>query len=281
MLEYIMDGAPSRRFVQGRSDPADDYRRRSSQHQDYDSTQDNPTATAVAASSATSKQSNTRENEASNPDEGAKGKTGGSSTSSSAAPRIRRRNRMITSCLECRRRKLRCDRLHPCSNCAKLKRDCVYLAPALDSRSKKKLADLKEKMGSLEKVLEQDVAGKGVWVRAGEGGGDKGKERQRERERERAGDKEYGSYEGGVVGAGREGYEDEPVPEDEAFLEPTQMISQDAAYEDEADDDVSDLGFRFGKMRMTDRVGGYFRPRINEEVSMGQILPYMLPGAFY
>jgi len=30
-------------------------------------------------------------------------------------PRIRRRNRMITSCLECRRRKLKCDKSHPCT----------------------------------------------------------------------------------------------------------------------------------------------------------------------
>ena len=71
---------------------------------------------------------------------------------------------MITSCLECRRRKLKCDRLHPCSNCSKFKRDCLFLAPALDSASRMKLTELKEKMGSLERVLERDAAARQVQV---------------------------------------------------------------------------------------------------------------------
>jgi hypothetical protein len=172
-----------------------------------------------------------------------------------ASSRIRRRNRMITSCLECRRRKLKCDRSHPCTNCAKFKRDCIFLAPALDSKSKMKLTELKEKMGSLERFLEVDVAGKG------EGGSE-------------------GSHDssaaagGGAVGAGEEAIGrdrygvgvDAPIPEDEADLEPTQMAVQDAAYEGEADDDAYDLGFKLGKMRLTDRVGGLFRPKISDEV---------------
>src|SRR5271154_1200813 len=75
-------------------------------------------------------------------------------------PKIRRRNRMIASCLECRRRKLKCDKLHPCTNCSKYARDCMFLAPALDSVSQMKLTEIKEKMGSLERVLEHDVARK-------------------------------------------------------------------------------------------------------------------------
>src|ERR1700712_3915477 len=76
----------------------------------------------------------------------------------SATPKVRRRNRMIRSCLECRRRKLKCDKLHPCTNCNKFSRDCLFLAPALDSVSQQRLNEIKEKMGSLERVLEQDVA---------------------------------------------------------------------------------------------------------------------------
>src|SRR6266536_1372189 len=74
------------------------------------------------------------------------------------APRIRRRNRMITSCLECRRRKLKCNKSHPCTNCVKFTRDCVFLAPALDQASQLKLTEIKEKVGSLERLLERDVA---------------------------------------------------------------------------------------------------------------------------
>jgi hypothetical protein len=33
------------------------------------------------------------------------------------------------SCLECRRRKIRCDRAYPCSYCVKTKTNCAYPAP--------------------------------------------------------------------------------------------------------------------------------------------------------
>ena len=65
---------------------------------------------------------------------------------------------MITSCLECRRRKLKCNKSQPCTNCLKFSRDCVFLAPALDQASQLKLTEIKEKVGSLERLLERDVA---------------------------------------------------------------------------------------------------------------------------
>lgn len=255
------------------------------QNHDYDSTtkDSHPGSTATTSSSIFkhSKQSDLRGNEATTTRDDDAGKGKGKSNrknkvGTSAAPAapslIRRRNRMITSCLECRRRKLGCDRLHPCTNCAKFKRDCVFVAPALDSKSKKKLAELKDKMGSLEKVLEDDVVGRRVGIGLGRGRDvDWGEGKDAE---------EYRGHESGVAGpscgrgngmAGEGRYEGSAVPGDEAFLEPTEMAFQDAAYEDEADvdDDVLDLGFRFGKLRMTDRIGGLFRPRVNEEASRG------------
>ena len=158
-----------------------------------------------------------------------------------AVPRIRRRNRMITSCLECRRRKLKCDKQHPCTNCTKASRDCLFLAPALDSASQLKLTEIKEKMGSLERVLEQDVAKKGTKTGARRGATD----------------------------AHAEGEEIDfaPEPEDEKYLEPSALTVQDAVYDEDAvDDDLVDLGFAMGKMRLTDRVGGFFRPKMSEEV---------------
>lgn len=148
---------------------------------------------------------------------------------------------MITSCLECRRRKLKCDKLHPCTNCAKFARDCVFLAPALDSVSQLKIREIKEKMGSLERVLEQDVARKksppAQTKQAGLPGQDDSDEA-----------------------------DDLPVPEDERDLEPTPLAVVDAAYEDDADDDLLDLGIKMGKMRLTERIGGFFRPKMSEEV---------------
>ncbi|KAJ9318596.1 transcriptional regulator family: Fungal Specific TF [Paecilomyces variotii] len=160
--------------------------------------------------------------------------------------RIRRRNRLITSCLECRRRKLKCDRAHPCTNCSKARRDCLFLAPALDSDARLKLTEIKEKMGRLERSLEQDVAGKrsGADIAAKDDPAE------------------------AMFGAAEE-RANLPIPDDEKDLEPTPLAVLDAAYEDEADDDIYDLGFRVGKMRMTDRVGGYFRPRFADELSAG------------
>lgn len=158
-----------------------------------------------------------------------------------AAPRIRRRNRMITSCLECRRRKLKCDKSHPCTSCVKTARDCLFLAPSLDSASQLKITEIKEKMGSLERVLEQDVAKKGT---------------------------NSGSSPGrGIRDPDNEDIDFAPEPEDERDLETTPLALSDAAYDDDADDDLNDLGFMMGKLRVTDRIGGYFRPKMAEEVS--------------
>ncbi|KAI9795791.1 MAG: hypothetical protein M1833_006812 [Piccolia ochrophora] len=153
---------------------------------------------------------------------------------SSNPPRIRRRNRMITSCLECRRRKLKCNRGHPCNNCVKTARDCVFIAPALDSASQLKLTELKEKVGSLERLLEQDVA----WGPAAKHPTVKVEEEE----------------------------EDVSGPEDERDLEPTALAVSDAAFDDDADDDTFDLGLQLGKMRITERIGGFFRPKMSQEI---------------
>ena len=162
----------------------------------------------------------------------------------SVSPKVRRRNRMITSCLECRRRKLKCDKLKPCTNCSKFSRKCNFLAPALDSVSQQKLNDIKEKMGSLEKVLENNVA-------------------RRDQGRDRSGKERKSSID---LPGEDSSTDDAPEPEDEKGLEPTPLATQDASYEDDANDDVLDLGIRIGKMRMTERLGGYFRPKMSEEL---------------
>lgn len=166
--------------------------------------------------------------------------------SANAPPRVRRRNRMITSCLECRRRKLKCDKSHPCTNCVKAARDCLFLAPALDSASQLKLTEIKEKMGSLERVLEQDVAKKST--------------------------KPGISKNGVIQDVGCEGIDFAPEPEDERDLETTPLALSDAAYDDDADDDLNDLGFMMGKLRLTDRVGGFFRPKMAEEVKIKTLI---------
>ena len=170
------------------------------------------------------------------------------------APRIRRRNRMITSCLECRRRKLKCDKSHPCANCTKFARDCVFLAPALDSASQLKLTEIKEKMGSLERVLEQDVARNRGW-----------------RDAKKAQSAAYAPAE--------DEFDFAPEPEDERELEATPLAIHDAVYDEDADDELMDLGVQLGKLRLTDRIGGFFRPQISEEVRVS-ILSAKRPYSF-
>lgn len=62
--------------------------------------------------------------------------------------------------------------------------------------------------------------------------------------------------------------EDFSEAEDERGLEPTPLASLDAAYEaDGEDDELLDLGIQIGRMRITERIGGFFRPKLAEEVS--------------
>ena len=157
---------------------------------------------------------------------------------------------MITSCLECRRRKLKCDKQHPCTNCNKFARECMFLAPALDTASQLKLTEIKEKMGSLERVLEQDVARKQD-------------SHERKEKEKKSGQRRTSNLPGEEES---EDEDDQAVPDDERGLEPTPLAVVDASYEDDADDDMLDLGIRLGKMRVTDRIGGFFRPKFSDEV---------------
>ncbi|KAI1813586.1 hypothetical protein GGS20DRAFT_471314 [Poronia punctata] len=155
---------------------------------------------------------------------------------------IRRRNRMINSCLECRKRKLKCSKTSPtCTNCAKAARDCLYIGPRLDEASQLRLAEIKEKQGTLERQLERDVAKSTT---------SKSTLQQRI-----------------LADEVEDNYND-----DERDLEATPLVALDLTYEDDADDgadDMIDLGIQIGKMRLTERIGGLSRPRIAEEISAG------------
>ena len=156
-------------------------------------------------------------------------------------PRVRRRNRVIASCLECRRRKLKCDKQSPCTNCSKFTRDCLYLAPSLDTTSQQRLAEIKDRMGNLEHTLERDVA------------------------RRTSADQSTLH----VVKIEDDEHEDDDdlEAEDEKYLEPTPLAALDQVYEVDADDEIMDLGVQLGKLRVSERIGGFVRPKMAEEVS--------------
>lgn len=153
---------------------------------------------------------------------------------------------MIQSCLECRRRKLKCDKSHPCVNCTRGNRDCVFLAPALDQASQNRLTEIKEQASNLELLLETDVAR---------------------------------TSGGSTTASGVEGLPSARKQEDGLDPAPSPFVSEDAVYEDDGDsDDLLDLGIQVGKMRMTERIGGFVRPRVAEELEVALRSPSHTPS---
>jgi hypothetical protein len=102
-------------------------------------------------------------------------------------------------------------------------------------------------MGMLERTLEADVA-----------------------RRRRSSTSASGGVLGGLgspVLPGQEGPYSEEEEEDARGLEPNRHSTEDSAYyEDEGNDDLVDLGISMGKLRITERIGGFVRPRFAEEV---------------
>jgi hypothetical protein len=73
---------------------------------------------------------------------------------------------------------------------------------------------------------------------------------------------------GSPVLPGQEGAYSEEEEEDARDLEPNRLSTEDSAYyEDEGNDDLVDLGISMGKLRITERIGGFVRPKFAEEVS--------------
>lgn len=102
-----------------------------------------------------------------------------------------------------------------------------------------RLAEIKEKQGTLERELERDVAKCTT---------SKSAVQQNILADDIAGDEE-----------------------EERDLEATPLVALDLTYDDDADEagDMIDLGIQIGKMRLTERIGGLSRPRISEEISAG------------
>ncbi|CEN61084.1 hypothetical protein ASPCAL07750 [Aspergillus calidoustus] len=164
-------------------------------------------------------------------------------TSRQAKPK--RRNRVILSCLECRRRKMKCDREEPCTPCGTSGLECVYVANPKDGDAafRQQLVEMKDAKDALDGSLRP---GSGVLVRP---------QRGTSARRKRAKGSEVSSDESDSSAG-------------DAYLPPTPLAVQDAAYGDGVDDDViDDLGVRIGRMRLGERIGGLFRPRIADEVS--------------
>ena len=141
------------------------------------------------------------------------------------------RGRAIKSCLECRRRKMRCSRSQPCQNCSRFSRTCVYLpypdwpstsSPEAQRPSSQRVSGLRE---DLTHAPTNPIP--------------------RIRSDQRA-----------------------PLTHTASDIETDRHAKHDGFYDVDADDDTLDLGLQIGRLRITERVGDFFRPQVASEVSL-------------
>ncbi len=183
---------------------------------------------------------------------------------------VRRRNpRPINSCVECRTRKSRCSKTHPCQNCTAFGRECVFITVP-ESAARKKEREQREraasKSGSGSGITIPDWT-KDLPVRPQSSAGlpDPFDSSNSIDNTTTPGtpprDYEWESYQQDVQASG-ENWERLPA-------EPEEM--QDDVYEDENDDEDqigTDLTIRIGRMIICENVTGFFRPQYAEEVRL-------------
>lgn len=142
-----------------------------------------------------------------------------------------RRGRAIRSCLECRRRKMRCNRSRPCQNCNRFCRDCVYL-PFPDWPSG---ASINVKAENSSQSPEQGVG------------------------------RAIPSY----ASAQRTGLiQTSPFTHnhDHSF-DPDTLAHHDGFYDSDADDQPLEVGLQIGRLCITERMNGFFRPQVANQIT--------------
>ena len=142
-----------------------------------------------------------------------------------------RRGRAIRSCLECRRRKMRCNRSRPCQNCNRFCRDCIY-HPFPEWPS-----------GATNTSREES------------------------------------NVRSPVQGSGR-AFPPFDTTQNFGYVQPSSFSNHDynytpdtlakahRYYEADADDDTLDVALQIGRLSITEKLGGYFKPHVASQVSL-------------
>ena len=142
-----------------------------------------------------------------------------------------RRGRAIRSCLECRRRKMRCNRSRPCQNCNRFCRDCVY-------------HPFPEWPSGAPNTSREDSS-----VRSPVQGGGRA----------------FPSFDT----TQNFGYvQPPPFSNHDYNYTPDPLAKTHKYYEADADDDALDVALQIGRLSITEKLGGYFRPHIATQVSL-------------
>jgi hypothetical protein len=188
---------------------------------------------------------------------------------------VRRRNpRPINSCVECRTRKSRCSKTHPCQNCTAFGRECVFITvPESAARRKQR----EREHGSRSSIDWTER----IPLRT--------QQSSSTQPAEEGDDLNFGSANGitntTTPGTPPRDYEWEAYQQDvqvdhhgDAWeklpAEPEE--TPDDVYEDENDDEdeiATDLTIRIGRMIICENITGFFRPQYAEEVLWSHPIP--------
>lgn len=173
---------------------------------------------------------------------------------------VRRRNpRPINSCVECRTRKSRCSKTHPCQNCTAFGRECVFITVPESAARKKQREREEAGRGSIDWTSTVPV-------------------RTQQRDSGQAESKYDSSNNASTTTPGTpprdyewEAYQQHVQVDGDAWerlpAEPEE--TPDDVYEDENDDEdeiATDLTIRIGRMIICENITGFFRPQYAEEV---------------
>ncbi|KAF2012477.1 hypothetical protein BU24DRAFT_411848 [Aaosphaeria arxii CBS 175.79] len=187
---------------------------------------------------------------------------------------VRRRNpRPINSCVECRTRKSRCSKTHPCQNCTAFGRECVFITVPESAARKKQRESLSKSNGDWTEPIPVRTASQATTTTT--------KAEQYDTKYETKYDVSSTSAITTTPGTPPRDYEWEAyqqhveVDDGDAWeklpAEPEE--TNDDVYEDEDDDEdqiATDLTIRIGRMIICENITGFFRPQYAEE--LGKLL---------
>ncbi|KAF2750360.1 hypothetical protein M011DRAFT_465126 [Sporormia fimetaria CBS 119925] len=177
---------------------------------------------------------------------------------------VRRRNpRPINSCVECRTRKSRCSKTHPCQNCTAFGRDCVFITvPESAARRKQREASVANKQNAdwkqtipVRSNSQATITPTEKYDAAGVNTTTPGTPPR---------DYEWEAYQQHVEVDGPDSWEKLPAEPEE---------TNDDVFEDENDEEdqiATDLTIRIGRMIICENITGFFRPQYAEE--LGKLL---------
>lgn len=199
-----------------------------------------------------------------------------------------KRERKIEACLWCRERKVKCSRDKPtCERCQRDKKDCVYWGYEGEDKTTAEITNctirkIKDESRNLARTARKEA----YRAKSRNVGGDELDDSERSDDEDVPDDHEYFSRTspiatGNVTINGDDPYdqkfpcrtppiaagvvsEDNAEPEDQKYPMPTPLVTADAVYADDAE--CEGFGVQFGKCRISDRIGGFFRPKMAEEV---------------